>query len=348
MSHTRTRLTLLIGLLSACLTTTAERLVTSVEMLHPGSITFHPSARNVLIVNNTSPQPHERGHLTTLSTQPTTIDSINTDSTAFYCIAELTDGLQEYGYFVNVSMLETTQNTTGHYAPLTPTQIDSLAALYEADALITLNQLTIVDRLFDDYDDDTERHIAIFECRVGAAWQVAYPSHIGVETDAFTTADTLYWEAFSSASLEQALLQLIDRREAITQTAESMGQRLAYRLLPQWDVQNRYLYATRDKQLQTGLEHFRHRRFNQAALTFDALGESNAKDLTRAFALANAAVCYELNGYVSKACQRADAALQLLKKENSNKALEAYYDLIHYRKQLSHILDEHETLRQQL
>ena len=280
----------------------------SVDERYPAERTQLQGKQRILIVNNALTQPQDFGHSTILDGGNTGNVEIDLSRSVLYCLFATTQSMESTGEFNTVELMDISQNHSTNYytrTPLTFTQAERLCTDYQADALLTLNQLVLYD-IVESFPTDEGTYYAYLQAYAQSHWTIHYAGQPREVT--FTQADTLLWESQLYYTRAQSLNDLPSRQEALLYLARELGNRLGSSFAPSWQTTRRYIYEL--PELQTGLDAFRLQRWNNAINHWLTIAESKDKKAA-AYAASNIAIAYEMLGDYASACDYAQRASRL-------------------------------------
>ncbi len=265
-------------------------------------------SRQVLLVNNTVPQPEDFGHSIAVDGVPRENDRVALDQAPLHCLFTATQSMDESMEYERVELLEISQNSSAdfyHRNQLSRSQMQALCEEYEVQALLILNQLVLYNILESFPSDDM--YYAYLQACSQSHWTVY---RRGGHLDVFTTSDTILWESELSYTRQQALRQLPSTDDALMYLAREVGEKVATSLTPQWQPAKRYLYDTKNPAIQAGLQSFRFQHWDDAIAAW--LPCINGMDKKAApMAAANIAIAYEMLGDYASACDYAQRSIRL-------------------------------------
>ena len=337
LSHMRLSTVILFLLISVALN--AQQWHTTIELKTPPAKTMPKGTNNLLLVNNTSTQPDDWEHTETrVFYMMTTSNSVNADVSAspVFCLFGMEKVLSESGEFESVSILDRSLNKSGQpfsRGELSKTQTDSLCRLYNADAVMALNQLLVSDirEIILTQDQSYYAYLQVIEI---SSWTIR---HKNGTTSIYQQSDTLLWEA-EKDSEEQALAALPDRKQAIEDMAMYVGEQTGQLFIPQWEKADRYYYENSDKNIREGMRLFEHMHFQEALAKWYAAslteGKSRKAKQTRAYAFANMAALYESEGDFRTALKCAQEAQKSFSELNTAEGRQQQVNFYHYCKEI--------------
>ena len=280
----------------------------SVDERYPAERQQLQGKQRILVVNNALTQPQEFGHSTILDGENKGNVEIDLSRSVLYCLFATTQSMESTGEFDAVELMDISQNHSTNYytrTPLTFSQAERLCTDYQADALLTLNQLVLYD-IVESFPTDEGSYYAYLQAYAQSHWTIHYAGQLREVT--FTQADTLLWESQLHYNRTQSLSDLPSRQEALHYLARELGNRMGSSFAPSWQTTRRYIYELPD--LQAGLDAFRLHRWNSAINQWITIVDSKDKKAA-ACAAANIAIAYEMLGYYASACYYAQRASRL-------------------------------------
>ena len=280
----------------------------SVDERYPAERTQLQNKKRILLVNNALTQPQDFGHSTILDGENKGNVEIDLSRSVLYCLFATTQSMESTGEFDAVELMDISQNQSTNYysrTPLTFSQAERLCADYQADALLTLNQLVLYD-VVESFPTNEGTYYAYLQAYAQSHWTIHYAGQTREVT--FTQADTLLWESQLYYTRAQSLNDLPSRQEALLYLARELGNRLGSSFAPSWQTTRRYIYDLPD--LQAGLDAFRLQRWNSAINQWLTIVDSKDKKAA-ACAAANIAIAYEMLGDYASACDYAQRASRL-------------------------------------
>ena len=280
----------------------------SVDERYTAERTQLQGKQRILVVNNALTQPQDFGHSTILDGENKGNVEIDLSRSVLHCLFATTQSMESTGEFNAVELMDISQNhSTNYYSrtPLTFSQAERLCADYQADALLTLNQLVLYDVL-ESFPTDEGTYYAYLQAYAQSHWTIHYAGQTREAT--FTQADTLLWESQLHYTRAQSLSDLPSRQEALLYLASELGNRMGSSFAPSWQTTRRYIYELPD--LQAGLDAFRLQRWNSAINQWITIVDSKDKKAA-ACAAANIAIAYEMLGDYASACDYAQRASRL-------------------------------------
>ena len=280
----------------------------SVDERYPAERQQLQGKQRILVVNNALTQPQDFGHTTMIDGENQNHAEIDLSRSLLYCLFATTQSMESTGEFNAVELMDISQNhSTNYYSrtSLTFSQAERLCADYQADALLTLNQLVLYD-VVESFPTDEGTYYAYLQAYAQSHWTIHYAGQTREAT--FTQADTLLWESQLHYTRAQSLSDLPSRQEALLYLARELGNRMGSSFAPSWQTTRRYIYELPD--LQAGLDAFRLQRWNSAINQWLTIVDSKDKKAA-ACAAANIAIAYEMLGDYVSACDYAQRASRL-------------------------------------
>ena len=280
----------------------------SVDERYPAERQQLQGKQRILVVNNALTQPQDFGHSTILDGENKGNVEIDLSRSVLYCLFATTQSMESTGEFDAVELMDISQNHSTNYytrTPLTFSQAERLCTDYQADALLTLNQLVLYD-IVESFPTDEGTYYAYLQAYAQSHWTIHYAGQTREVT--FTQADTLLWESQLHYNRTQSLSDLPSRQEALLYLARELGNRIGSSFAPSWQTTRRYIYELPD--LQAGLNAFRLQLWNSAINQWLTIVDSKDKKAA-ACAAANIAIAYEMLGDYASSCDYAQRASRL-------------------------------------
>lgn len=309
-----------------------------VDVLHQPERKTQALGSNLLVVNNAVEQPVDFGHAVKQDDANQGNISIDLSKARLNCVFSAAQMLDESEEFASVSLLEKCQNTSGSFWKkelLSKQKVDSLCRYYEADAVLSLEQLVVYDiqENFLTIDDDFYAYLEVYETSV---WTLQYADGRNMQT--LTYRDTLTWTG-RGMNRQNALAELPERQTAILDMSAYVGELAASSLTHKWTTEDRYIYDDGSEEMAKGLLFFTQRKWDAAIAAWENVYR-NSKKMTRAYAAADVAVAYEMLGEYKKAKDWVDNAAKAFGRLQTADALQQRINQNYYKKQLNRRTDE--------
>lgn len=299
-----------LGLLFLITSCSTAKMFTTLDILRPAQVSFAPEVNNILIVDNSVPQPASVGHyLEKLNSNETSIE-LQFDSAAIFCTASLRESLEEKGFFRNVHLAQNRLNLSGKFSritPLTPEVVKSLCAVYHTDAVLSLDRLIYADKITEYvYLND----LAVYndlDVKIRTDWSVYYPTDKPITYTQFT--DSFTWQS-SSMTRSKAADQLPARYDALVDASLITGLNVVDRLIPRWEKEDRYFYNPRNKYMRQAMDSVVVRNWPAAIVLWKKVAEKHGSSSLKYKANNNIAIAYEILGDLDNALQYCDKAIK--------------------------------------
>lgn len=333
-SHLFRNIILLIAgiLLSSC----SGMLYTSIDVLRPAKVSFPVDVNDLLILNNTVPQPKSYGHKTILFNENQKSVIVDRDSLPVFALASFAESVLEKEFFASVSLEHKSRNKGDFFSVSLPESdfLKDLTQKKEVEGVIVLNRLLVHDQLGETYNEESASFIAYLEARYEYNWSVHFPTKNHVFS--LVTKDTVYWES-ESFSRQRAMNGLPDRRDALIDGALITGKRVVNQFIPYWEQADRYLFELTGKVFKTGLDSVYIKDWDAAIRIWDGLLQSVKNQSKKSKIAHNISVLYEIKGDLKQAF------------DYSNKAMESFLNatIIDYR-QMMFVVEQNGILKSRL
>lgn len=337
----------LIFLMSSC---TTSRMFTTLDILRPAQVTFPPEINSILIVDNSVAQPSNVGHYNKkLFEEYTSVEQVF-DSASIFCTASLRESLEEKGFFKNVHMAKNRTNLTEKpykITPLTSEAVKSLCAVYQADAILSLDRILHIDKITENIYPDDLHFFSNLDIQMGTVWSINYP------TDKPTTylqfADSFTWES-SNTIRSKAGDKLPSRYNALVDASLLTGTNIADRMIPRWEKEDRYFYNPRNKYMRQAMDSVEVRNWH-AAINLWKLAAEKSGYATKYRANYNIAIASEILGDMENAILYCDLAIEIYPKVLFAFNIDAendIYKLMSYKEELQKRAKEINLIKKQL
>ena len=327
------RLSFVLFLSLSFMSVCAQQWHTTIEILTPAKIKLPEEAKDILLVNNTVPQPKDLGHSLIVDGRQLSNQEADLSTAALHLLVSTSNEMSTNPQLRSVSSLTDSQNKSGSFYTkkfLSTSQANQLCKDYMVDALLVLDQLVIydVEMAVSESSGSSEVNVTD-EAYVNSNWSIYMSNKQPVH---FQVSDTLIADEGKISFLQ--LLRDDSRRQALLLDMAAMfSQTVAENFIPQWETADRYLYDENDKNIRQGIEYFRRQQW-QAAIDEWTLAIGAKKKRTRAYAAANIAVAQEFLGNFDESISWTNTAIDIWKTVNNSTALQQQVNLKYYIKQL--------------
>lgn len=331
-----------VFLLTSC---ASKTYFTTLDILKPAVVTFPPEVKNVVIVNNSTPQPYNEGHTLKSLFGTTSKLEIPFDSAGIFITASFRDDLENYNFFDKVTLSLTNQNLTNDYESihkLSPERIKTLCIMFDSDAIISLDKVYITDHNeefyteYGSYGNETE-------VKVKTDWTLYY---LDMKAHSIQFVDSFYWSSYDF-DRKTASLNLPNRYNALVDASILLGSNTAERMVPRWEKEDRYFFAPKDSKMQQAMDSVPYLKWQQAITLWEKAAETSKSNKIKYQAYNNIAVSYEIIGNFEKANIYADKALETYL-HTANTSEKDGYTLVNYVQSISKRQDELKLLNKQL
>jgi len=275
-------------------------------------VNFPADVDEILIINNSYPQPHDYGHKTILS-GGTKKATINTDSISYYSLIALAEAIDKQDFFRNVRInLNSVNQKQYFFIQNIPSDslITEISSREKSKAIVSLNRMMVNDIQGDVFNDESGKYVAYLEAIYESSWSVHFPATKQKTT--LTVRDTVYWESESFVR-EKAIKGLPDRRNALIDGAMVAGDRAVKKFIHYWDKVDRYIFNSNNKVLQQAIDSVYLKNWKGAIGIMENFLATNKGTASLKYkACHNLAVIYEISGDVKKAFEYSKKALEYL------------------------------------
>jgi len=297
--------TLIFTLSTVLLSSCSTLLFTSLDVLRPAKVSFALNANDVLIVNNTIPQPSNYGHTTELINENQKNIILNADSLSIFCLSALAEDLENKNFFASVQLIPNTVNKDTEFFSkniLSDSTAKKLCNSNQANVLISLDKIAISDDLTEYYKPETGTFLPSLEMKVETNWSIHYLNKPDVIPIQF--CDTIYWE-YESTNRRKAMNNLPNRADALVDGALNAGHNTVNRFIPYWDKVDRYFFNSSNKIMKQAMDSVIVKNWQAAINLWQKVYDSSKNNWLQAQATNNIAIAYEILGDLDKAIENA-------------------------------------------
>lgn len=290
--------------LSSC----TKLLYTSLDVLRPAKVAFNSDVNNILIINNTVPQPADMGHSTRFAFEEAKKETFNTDSLSIFCLGALKEDIESKNFFSSVQLSPNSINTGTDFSSanyISDETVKALCSSTQTDAIISLDKIKVKDEITEVFDALSNSYVSTLELNFESYWSIHYPNK--EEFYALQFRDTVYWGAESN-SRKRGIKELPKREDALVDGALYVGQNTVNRLVPYWDKVDRYFFNPNKKYFKQAMDSVYVKNWNSAISNWQTAMNQSKSNWTKAQAANNIAIAYEITGNIDKALEYASQA----------------------------------------
>lgn len=329
--------------LSSC----TKLLYTSLDVLRPAKVAFNSDVNNVLIINNTVPQPADLGHITQFAFEEGKKETLNTDSLSIFCLGALKEDIDSKNFFASVQLSPNSINTSTDFGSanyISDEAVQALCNSTQSDAIISLDKIKVKDEITEVFDALTNSYVSTLELNFESYWSLHYPNKD--EFYALQFKDTVYWEAESNYR-KKGIKVLPKREDALVDGALYVGQKTVNRLVPYWEKVDRYFFNPNKKYFKQAMDSVYVKNWNSAISNWQIVMNQSKSNWTKAQAANNIAIAYEITGNIDKALEYASQAFYNLQ-ELSFADYNSFVRISEYISELTQRRKDIATLKKQL
>ncbi|MDR2804888.1 MAG: DUF6340 family protein [Dysgonamonadaceae bacterium] len=275
----------------------------TIEVQQPAPITLPPDVVDIAIVNNSAPQPGDKGVTRIYKGAAISDYPLNLDSAANITTASLAAHLQESSFFnrvlVSPASIRTDENWMGS-EPLPDAFKNETFAVHGFDGIVS------IDRLLFKLDQEVSNNYYLNIHLNSIATCTIYVRDRETPLTSFSISDSL---AFSTAIWGDTVdIVKYFPESVIGDLAYSIGKQLSERIIPSWIEKERFLYSGSQARMTEALSFARKSRWKQAeALWTNEYARASQPDGKGKLA-ANLAVASEMQDQFAAALQWATVA----------------------------------------
>lgn len=329
------------------LTSCSSMLYTSLDVLRPAKVAFKSNASNLLIINNSAIQPANYGHKTALINEAIKNVAIPTDSLSLFCLGALTEDLEGKEFFSSVQLIPNSRNKSESFSKLAELNKDSVKSLcskYNANVILSLDNIKVNDDLEEYYLYENSTFLATLELKFETTWSIHYLN--GSRSNSVQFKDTVDWES-ESYYRKKAMSDIPNRADALIDGALTVGHNSTNRFVPYWDKVDRYFFNPRNKLMRQGMDSVYVKNWKSAISFWKKADKETDNTKIRAQATNNIAIGYEIIGDIDQALDYASKSYNLFG-EMTFLDYNSLYRLTDYIKELAQRKSEINILKQQL
>ncbi|VBB43321.1 conserved hypothetical protein [uncultured Paludibacter sp.] len=331
-----------ILLLNSC---TSKMYFTTLDVLKPAEVTFPLDINNVVIVNNSVPQPSNTGHLTTTLYGNKTNETLQFDSAAIFITAGLRDALNTKSFFNGVELSLSNQNTTNNYNyinKLSMERVKTLCKMYNVDAVVSLNKVQLTDNISEFYTEEGSFYNEL-DVKVKTDWTMYYPDKKNTNIQ---FVDSFLWTSDNYDRMK-ARDELPKRYNALVDATILTGSNIADRMIPRWEKEDRYFFCPKDKLMLQAMDSVPLRKWDKAIELWKTAAETSTKNKIKYQAYNNIAIANEIIGNMDEAVNYAKKALDTYSMIPYSSDKDGY-QLITYYQNIVNRREEMKLLKKQL
>ncbi len=290
--------------LSSC----TKLLYTSLDVLRPAKVAFNSDVNNILIINNTVPQPADIGHSTRFAFEEIKKEAFNTDSLPIFCLSALKEDIESKDFFESIQLSPNSINIGTDFGSanyISDETVKALCNTTQTDAIISLDKIKIKDEITEVFNAPTSSYISTLELNFESYWSIHYPNNN--EFYALQFKDTVYWEAEAN-SRKRGIMALPKREDALVDGALYVGKNTVNRLVPYWDKVDRYFFNPNKKYFKQATDSMYVKNWESSISNWQSAYNQSKSSWTKAQAANNIAIAYEITGNIDKALEYASQA----------------------------------------
>jgi hypothetical protein len=294
----------LLPLLSLLLLTSCASLYHfTIEVQEPAPITLPPRITNIGVLNNTVPQPGDKG--ITQTYQGTKIDHhpLNLDSIANITALSLSAHLQESAFFNHVWVFPTSIRTDNNWMGSQPLPQPLKTELFQTQHL---NAIITIDRLLFKLDQEIRNNLYMKLTLHTIATSTLYIDERDTPLTSFSLADSITLSLPVLGDTTDILKHIPEA--LIADLAYTTGQQLSRHIIPTWTEKERILYTDPSARMSEALRFARSNNWSRAATLWTNQYTRATQPKAKAKIAANLAVAYEMQDQFPAALQWATTA----------------------------------------
>lgn len=316
----------------------------TIETLEPAEVTFPKDVKTVLIVNNAVPQPEDMGITVSYRKAPAN-PKIKTDSAIFVATRSIGEAIAASPFFEDVRLYEKAYNEHGTFqkdSRMSQSEVEELCELNESDAVISLDHLYFsVTKTIDDQDPQSLYPLGSIKVIYSSVVRAHIPERIS-PLATMQVVDSLFF--YDEGSLLPSIA------EAISMSAEYMGEVTSNLFIPNWQEDNRLIYRYSNSTTWKNASAYAYQgKWKLAANIWEELYNKTKSEKKLARIATNLAIANELSDDLPKAAEWVEKALDhyMAISEKSVSHRDSIF-ILQYKAQLERKIAKQPKLEQQL
>ncbi|MDR0542444.1 MAG: DUF6340 family protein [Dysgonamonadaceae bacterium] len=275
----------------------------TIEVQEPAQVTLPPDIVDVLVVNNSAPQPGNMGvNRMYMGTEIRGME-LNLDSVASLAAAALAAGLKESRFFDRILFSSVSMRNDKRWMerePLTETFRAETFGKQGVDGIVS------IDRLMIKFDQEVRNNFYMNLVIQSITTCTVYIYDRETPLTTFSVTDSLL---YSSPVLGDTVDIFKNFPEYIIEDlACTVGERLSRRIVPSWIEKERFLYAGSQSRMAEALSFARRGKWNHASNLWQNEYVQASSSKSKGKTAANLAAAYEMLDQLDAALQWATAA----------------------------------------
>jgi hypothetical protein len=285
----------------------------AIEVQEPAPITLPGNTNHILIVNNTTPQPNGTGINRTYNGKPVTAYELDLDSVSWITIEALSATIRKAHFFDQISLYKHLARGDKEWMSLIPLPEEyrnKLFGMQDFDVIVSVDRLLFNGE--EDVKDNTRElsgeyiHAFVSNKVEGMLNYSIYLYEKDSSLHPFTITDSIiYKSTLMTDSLE--FFKILPE-EIIDDLAYTLGEKLAYSIIPTWTVQMRTIYTGSPARMKEAFSYSKNGRWDKAESIWLNLFDKESKNAIKAKIANNLAVANEMQDNPEAALHWAEKA----------------------------------------
>jgi hypothetical protein len=293
--------------------------------MEPAPLTLPPGIESLLFVNNTVNQPRDVGIVRIFDNKAVENYELNLDSISWIAINALASEIEEARVFDRVSFYrKLVRKDSGwiNNLPLSPELKDKFIEEQGFDAIISLDKILFtLDEQVKIQTPELSSYLPVYAIvRTGGGLRYSIyarekdaPLFSGIITDSLLYQNSLY--ADSVTILKELPESLIN------ELAYTLGQKMAYLILPSWTMQDRIIYRGNGARMLEALSYAKTGKWDTSEILWLSEFEKKTKNRDRALIANNIAVANEMKDNLEVALRWAEKAREYAVENSGEQSL---------------------------
>ena len=269
----------------------------TIEVLEPAQVIFPADIANIVIVNNSAPQPGDGSINCVVNGRPVEGIEINSDSIASVTTSSLASHLKKTRFFDRVLVSPLSLRNDSNWMDM-----EALPESFKTEVFETLgfDGIISIDRLLFQFNHRVENgyfsnfYVNSTTCSI----------HLYDRKDAlssFTVSDTLLYITFGNGDYEEMFRTLPE--SLIRHFIVNIGEQVSRKIVPGWCEKERYLYTGLQSRMNEAFRFTQKNDWVHAIVLWKNEYEQSPKPQLKGWLASNLAVAYEMSDRLEMALQ---------------------------------------------
>jgi len=219
------------------------------DILRPGAFVVPSDTCSILFVDNSGIQPKWFGHTLHLNSAYSKDTTLNTDSLSDLVLASVSKRVLDKGFFNTVKNCDRSQNKYVNNLgdkyldakSLSLKQVVGLSDSANVDILVSLDRMIIQSK--SNVQNFSYVYKVTRDVSLNTVWRI-FDVKADTLLSQFQYNDSLFWEKYSTKSLNTVKDELPKLEETLPEIADVLGERIALIISPHWESVSRPYFSS--------------------------------------------------------------------------------------------------------